>query len=446
MATNEWAEICAEAEPLVIGAVMSDPSLYPSVGTLLPTEFGDATMATIFQAVTECAEGGEDPDPMNVAERLAAKKQLAAVGGFSRLRALASAAADRRVEDLVWRLQRGARLRGVADLFQRAGQRLGAMNLDDADTAAAQLVEILQQGAPAKADKGFTTLTQALSKNVDRIRAMAQSDGPPKAPGVQTGLAALDDRWVGMEGGQLIIVGARPGMGKTAFAVNVAMNAAAATGKYVPYFSTEVNDEKIGARSISIRSGIPGRAVRTAKLTDTEVGLLLHSVREMRSWSDRMAIDDRPALTPTSLKRRLRQLTQQAEISLVVVDHMHQMRASMPTKDDYARFSDVADGLLEVAKEFRVPVMAMAQLNRSLESRPNKRPMMADLRASGAIEQNADVVAFLYRDEVYNEQTEDRGICEIITAKCREGGPGTDKFRFNPEQQRFADLNAPTGW
>lgn len=449
MATNEWLEICAESERLLIGAVMADPALYPSVGTLLPSEISDAALSRIFRAVVECAESGDDPDPLNVADRLSAAKQLANVGGLAYLRALAGKGRDRRVDELVWRLQRGARLRAVGETLARANQRFEAMNLDDADTASAQLVEILQQGAPPQPDKGVSNLTKAVAKNVERIRLVKESGErgeTPKLPGVQTGIYSIDERWVAMEPGQLIFVGARPGMGKTAFAVNVGMNVAAASAKLVPYFSTEVMDDKIGARAITIRSGLPGRAVRTGKLTDTEVGLLLHSVRDMRQWSDRVPIDDRPGLTPVSLKRRLRLLSQQGELGLVIVDHMHQMRSSTPTKDDYSRFSDIADGLLEVAKEFRVPVMALAQLNRSLESRPNKRPMMADLRASGAIEQNADIVAFLYRDEVYDEKTEAKGVCEVITAKCREGAPGTDKLQFNAEQQRFTDPHAPTGW
>lgn len=444
MSSTEQASLAAEAEAMVVGALLGDPGLLPQVGQLREDEFVDPVLGTIYRAALSCVDDGEDPDRLAVEERLAAWGKLESIGGPVRLAYLEQRADRRQMERWIWRMKAGAMLREAAARHAQAGAVLEAMRLEDGHGAVDKLVEVML------GNRGSETNVFQVTPWTKALREAIESANPnsPARDVVRVGLTAVDDRWLGLEPEQLVIVGSRPGMGKTAFGVHVVEAAAekSPADGLVVLFSTEVRARKLAARALSARANVPARGFRTRTLTDGEVARLVEATHATRAWADRLLVEDASGQSPTTIMRTLRGLTRAKKLRLVVVDHLHQLRSSVPTRDDYSRFSDVADGLLHIARTFSVPLVAMAQLNREVEKRPvdRRRPEMADLRASGALEQHASIVSFLYREAVYLEGA-DPTDCEVITAKCREGEPGTDKVRFDPKTQRFSDV-ATGGW
>lgn len=444
MSSTEQATLAAEAESMVIGALMGDPGLLPQVGQLRPSEFIDPVLATIYRAALACVDDGEDPDRLAVEERLAEWGKLESIGGPVRLAYLEQRADRRQMERWIYRMKAGAMLREAAQRHAEAGAALEAMRLEDGHTALDRLVEVMLGNRDAEASPSqITTWNKAMKEALE----MADPNAPSRDV-VRVGLSAVDDRWLGLEPEQLVIVGARPGMGKTAFGVHICEAGASTSAPdgLTVMFSTEVRARKLAARALSARANVSARGFRTRTLTDTEVAKLVEATHSARRWGDRLLVEDASGQSPTTIMRTLRGLTRSKKLRLVVVDHLHQLRSSVPTRDDYSRFGDVADGLLHIARTFQVPLVAMAQLNREVEKRPldRRRPEMADLRASGALEQHASIVAMLYREWVYRKEA-DPTECEIITVKAREGEPGTDKVRFDPQTQRFSDVPSE-GW
>lgn len=441
MSSRELSGIVAQAERLTIAALLAMPNAFAGGGYLAADDFADETMREIYTAIAACVHDAEDPDPFAVAARLANAGQLERCGGIRGLCELAEVGTGRSVEQVAWRVSAGSQMRQVAASLERAQQMLEAAQLEDAPRLRDRLAEVFAGQGGAQFGDRVTTLAEAQKRVVDVMRR--RREAPDEPLGVPVGLEAVDRRWVALEPSQLVVIGARPAMGKTAFAVNLAMNAARTGPGFVVYFSAEVASTKLALRTLAIDSGVGGRVIRTGRASDSEVGEVVAGLHRMKPWSERMLLDDTPAQTPTTVRRRLRKVARHGPIRLVIVDHMQLMRPSERRGTEEAAQADVVDGLLFAAKEFEVPTVALSQLNRQLESRPDKRPKMSDLRGSGAIEQDADIIAFLYRDEVYDERTEHKGIAEIISAKVREDAPGTDLVRFDPATQRFSDVLVP---
>jgi len=238
-----------------------------------------------------------------------------------------------------------------------------------------------------------------------------------------------------MQRADLIIVAGRPSMGKTAFAINVAEHAAIKEKKTVAIFSMEMPGEQLALRMMASLGRIDQQKLRTGKLHDDDWPRLTSTVAMMQDT--RMFIDDTPALSPVELRARCRRIAREHGLDLIVVDYLQLMQVAGSTENRATEISEISRTLKAMAKELNVPVIALSQLNRSLEQRPNKRPVMSDLRESGAIEQDADVIAFIYRDEVYNEESTDKGIAEIIVAKQRNGPIGMVRLAFLGQYTRF---------
>ena len=274
-----------------------------------------------------------------------------------------------------------------------------------------------------------------LQKAVDRIDVLAQSGST--ITGVATGFNDLDELTAGLQPGDLIIVAGRPSMGKTAFSVNIAEHVAIKSAKPVAVFSMEMPGEQLIMRMLSSLGRINQQRLRTGKLDDTDWPRLTSAIGILQDV--KLFIDDSAALTPADIRARTRRLMREngGELGLIVVDYLQLMQSPRSSENRVNEISDISRSLKALAKELNVPVIALSQLNRSLEQRPNKRPVMSDLRESGAIEQDADVIAFIYRDEVYNEESPDRGIAEIIIAKQRNGPIGMKKLTFLGEYTRF---------
>jgi replicative DNA helicase len=277
-----------------------------------------------------------------------------------------------------------------------------------------------------------------ISKTLDRISELFQKENP--ITGVSTGFYELDDMTSGLQRSDLIIVAGRPSMGKTAFAVNIAQHAALKEDMSVAIFSMEMPGEQIVMRILASLGRINQSKLRVGKLTDDDWKRLTSAVAVMDSM--KMFIDDTPALTPGDLQARCRRLARdQKDLGLIVVDYLQLMQVAGTKENRATEISEISRSLKALAKELEVPVIALSQLNRSLEQRQDKRPVMSDLRESGAIEQDADVIIFIYREEVYEPETEQAGIAEILISKQRNGPIGVKKLRFLGEHTMFENLD-----
>jgi replicative DNA helicase len=272
-----------------------------------------------------------------------------------------------------------------------------------------------------------------LTKTVETIDFLFQSEGT--VTGVPTGFDKFDEATTGLHGGELVIVAGRPSMGKTTFAMNIAENAAIGSKTPVAVFSMEMPGEQLAMRMISSLGRIDQHHIRTGQLTDEDWPRITSAVHMLSEAN--LFIDDTPAMSPNEVRARARRMKRKHGLGLVVVDYLQLMQVHGGSENRATEISEISRGLKALAKELNVPVIALSQLNRSLEQRPDKRPIMSDLRESGAIEQDADLIVFIYRDEVYNDDSPDKGMAEIIIAKQRNGPIGKSVLTFLGKYTKF---------
>lgn len=444
MSSRELSGIVAECERLMVACLLATPGAWAQAGHIQPAEIADETLRNIYAAGLACVEAGEEPGPVEIGQRLANAGQLERCGGYPALLHMASEGAEREIGGYVWRVSHGSMMRGLAADHAELGRLLETATLEDAPKIRARMVELLMgEGAGPKRAAGMRSLQEVQREVVDLMNYRRANPGAPI--GVQTGLPSIDRRWVAMEPGQMVVVGARPGMGKTAFAINIAMHAtASSTDGWVCYFSAEVPDVKITLRTLSIGSGIGSRGIRTGGVTNDESYQVVSGMVAMSAWSPRLLLDDTPSPSPITIRRALRGVAKLGPLRLVIVDHMHLMEPPRQRNSEEREQAEISKGLLYAAKEFEVPMVALSQLNRAVDDRPDKRPVMRDLRGSGAIEQDADVIAFLYREDAYTtDKSKHTGLVDVISRKVREDEPGTDTLRFDPRTQRFSEELTP---
>jgi replicative DNA helicase len=271
---------------------------------------------------------------------------------------------------------------------------------------------------------------------VERIETLYNQDSPNDVTGIATGFHDIDQKTSGFQPGDLIIIAGRPSMGKTAFSLNIAEHVALVLEKPVAVFSMEMGGAQLAMRMLGSVGRLDQHKVRTGRLQDEDWSKLTHALGKLNDAP--LYIDESAALNALELRARARRLHRQhGELGLIVVDYLQLMSAASQGENRATEISEISRSLKALAKELRVPVVALSQLNRSLEQRPNKRPVMSDLRESGAIEQDADLILFIYRDEVYNPETQDKGIAEIIIGKQRNGPIGKVDLTFLGEYTRF---------
>ncbi|MGB1140237.1 MAG: replicative DNA helicase, partial [Halioglobus sp.] len=293
---------------------------------------------------------------------------------------------------------------------------------------------IAEQGPKAGGPEDINPL---LKQALGRIEELAASGGG--ITGLTTGFSKLDDMTSGLQPSDLVIVAGRPSMGKTSFAMNLVENAVLAQDKPVLVFSMEMPADSLIVRMLSSIGRIDQTRIRTGALEQEDWPRLSTAVNKLKDVP--LFIDDTPALTPTEVRSRARRVHREnGGLAMIMVDYLQLMRVAGASEGRTAEISEISRSLKAIAKEFNCPMVALSQLNRSLEQRPNKRPVNSDLRESGAIEQDADVIMFIYRDEVYNEESPDKGIAEIIIGKQRNGPIGTAKLAFIGQNTRFENL------
>ena len=426
-----------EAEQSVLGGLMIDNSSWDQVADQITEEdFYRRDHRLIFRAITALAQENDPCDVITLSEWLERHNQLDAAGGMSYLGGLAkntptaanikAYAAIVRERSVLRQLTRVAT--EIGNLAYNPEGRSSAEVLDQAEKA---VFDIAEQGARNRS--GYVGIKDLLVKAVDRIDALYQSSDA--YTGVPTGYTDFDDMTSGLQNSDLVIVAGRPSMGKTSFAMNLVENAAIKHQVPVAVFSMEMPGEQLVMRMMSSLGRIDQHKIRTGKLDDADWPRLTSAVGILNEAP--IYIDDTPGLSPNEIRSRARRIKREHGLGLIVVDYLQLMQVGGSTENRATEISEISRSLKGLAKELNVPVITLSQLNRSLEQRPNKRPVMSDLRESGAIEQDADVIVFIYRDEVYNEDSPDKGTAEIIISKQRNGPIGTARLTFLGQYTKF---------
>ena len=426
-----------EAEQAVLGGVFLDKEAWDKVAERVREEdFYRKDHRIIFRAIRQLSDEGSPYDIVTVAEWLENHHLLDDAGGMRNLAALAentpSASNISSYADIV-------RKRSILRQLIHATTEINDTVFNPQGRSSEQILEFAEQTVFEIAEqenrgrKSYQFIKEYLKDALNRVDELFHKDSP--ITGVATGFDDLDLKTAGLQRSDLIIVAGRPSMGKTALAINIAEHAAIKEKHSVAVFSMEMPGEQLAMRMMSSLGRIDQHKVRTGKLDDEDWPRLTSAVGILQET--RMFIDDTPALTPAELRARCRRISREHGLDLVVVDYLQLMQVAGTSENRATEISEISRSLKAMAKELNVPVIALSQLNRSLEQRQDKRPVMSDLRESGAIEQDADVILFIYRDEVYDEESVDKGIAEVIIGKQRNGPIGKVKLAFRGQYTRF---------
>lgn len=428
-----------EAEQAVLGGLLLDEDAWDRVSDVVgEADFYRRDHRLIFKAIALLAEQGSPRDALMVSESLTRLGELEQAGGMAYLAELVgntSSATNIAAYAEIVRERSVLRslIRISHEVSDSAFAPAGASAQEILDEAERKIFSIAEQ---SQKSGGPQALRPLLKQTLEKIDLLSRSDSA--ITGLSTGFNDLDGKTSGMQKGDLIIVAARPSMGKTTFAMNLVENAMLSSGKPVLVFSMEMPAEQLVMRMISSLGRINQERVRTGKLLEEDwprVGATMQMLNEQQ-----MLIDDSPSLSPNDVRTRARRVVREhGQLGLIMVDYLQLMRVP-GVENRVNEISEISRSLKALAKEMGCPVIALSQLNRSLEQRPNKRPVMSDLRESGAIEQDADVIMFIYRDEVYNPETTEKGVAEIIIGKQRNGPIGAIRLAFLGQYTRFEDL------
>jgi replicative DNA helicase len=429
-----------EAEQSVLGGLMLDNAAWDTIADVVsPGDFYRRDHRLIFGAIGELAERNEPSDAVTVSEFLDRSGKLAEAGGLAYLGQLAretpSAANIRAYASIV---RERAMLRELirigGEIATSAYQPEGRDAAQLVDEAERQVFEIAEQGK--RRGSGFQPLKRILNKTIDRLDELQKLGGD--VTGLGTGFKDLDGMTAGLHPGDLVIIAGRPSMGKTSFAMNIAEHAAMGLGASVAIFSMEMSAEQLSFRMISSLGRVNQSNLRRGRFTDEDWSRINSAVSVMSKA--RVFIDDTPALNPTEIRARSRRLKREHGLDLIVVDYLQLMQVHGTAENRATEISEISRSLKALARELEVPVITLSQLNRSVEQRADKRPVMSDLRESGAIEQDADLIAFIYRDEVYNKDSARKGIADIIISKQRNGPIGDVHLTFIGEYTKFENF------
>lgn len=437
-----------EAESSVLGGLLLDNSAWDRVGDMLSDrDFYRYEHRLVFTAIGSLVNASKPADVITVFEQLQNQGKAEEIGGLAYLNSLAqyvpSAGNIRRYAEIVRERSVLRKLVSASDeistnAFNPKGRPVAAI-LDEAEQ---KIFNIGEEGARNK--QGFQAMDTLVVDLLDRVQEMA--DNPNDVTGVPTGFYDLDRMTAGFQAGDLIVLAARPSMGKTALAINIAEHVALNEGLPVAVFSMEMGAAQLAVRIVGSIGRIDQGHLRTGKLTDEEWPRLTEAIEKLRTIS--LHIDESAGLTSSELRANARRLSRQCgKLGLIVVDYLQLMSGSSSDGENRAtELGEISRGLKMLARELQCPVIALSQLNRSVEQRPDKRPMMSDLRESGAIEQDADIIMFIYRDEYYTKDAcKEPGVAEVIIAKQRNGPTGVVKLAFLRHITKFESLASGGG-
>lgn len=425
-----------EAEQSVIGALIVDPAVLDKIaGFLKPEHFYHDKYGKVYETILFMSLDNEQIDFVTVLEKVRQANIYDEEEGKRVLFELAqsvpttaNATAYARIIEQKAKLRQ--LIKACEDISAAAFSQTDEVSTI-LDMAESRIYEIME----SRANTELTHIRQAILQSYDNLSLLSRNQG--KYLGLSTNFSALDNYLMGLGAGNLILIAARPGMGKTAFALNIAENIGIKDKKTIAVFSLEMSTEELANRMLSSHSGVMNSKFRKGDLVDNE-WIRLNQSAEILSKTD-IYLDDTPGITVPQIKAKLRRLK---NVDLVIIDYLQLMDSAKKTDSRTQEVSDISRALKLMAKEFGIPVIALSQLSRGPESRPDKRPQMSDLRESGAIEQDADMILLLYRDDYYNkENSETPGICECIVAKNRHGSAGTVELVWSGANTRFSDLD-----
>jgi replicative DNA helicase len=435
-----------EAEQSVLGGLLLDNQAWEKIGDSLGVgDFYRDDHRRIYRHIARLIEAGKPADVVTVHESIEQSEDKDKTGGLVYLGSLAhntpSASNIRRYAEIVRERAVLRRLVAVGnDIADSAVNPLGKSVEQLLDEAESKVFEIAESGERGK--QGFQDIHQLLTQVMQRVDELYSRDNPSDITGLPTGFSDLDSYTSGLQAGDLVIVAGRPSMGKTAFSINVAENIALNTGMPVAIFSMEMSGNQLAQRMLGSIGRVDQHKLRTGRLSDEDWSRLTDAVGKLDAAP--IHVDDTPALNALELRARARRLHRQyGKLGLIVIDYIQLMSASSQGENRATEISEISRSLKGLAKELQCPVIALSQLNRSLEQRPNKRPVMSDLRESGAIEQDADLIIAIYRDEVYNPDSADKGKAELLILKQRNGPIGTIDATFIGQFTKFENYASP---
>ena len=425
-----------EAEQAVIGSMLTDQeAVYAAIERLKPEDFYREDNKQIYTAILNIYNKAEPIDIITLKAELSSMGKLDAVGGLEYIVELPEKVTTANVDRYIKIVEEKSLLR---NLIRAANEILssGYAQEDDVenivDHAEKKIFDVMQK----KSQKGYTTIKDVLVESFTKLEELYNQK--EHITGVPTGFAELDKKTAGLHGSELILIAARPAMGKSAFALNIGSYAATRANVPVAIFSLEMSKEQVGNRILCSEALVDSNNVRTGELNDEELGKLAETSGELSQAP--IYIDDTPGISVMEIRAKCRKLKLEKNIGLVIIDYLQLIQGSGKTSSREQEIAEISRSLKILAKEIEVPVIALSQLSRAVEARPDHRPMLSDLRESGSIEQDADIVMFLYRDDYYNEDSEKKNIAEVIIAKQRAGSTGTVELAWLGKYTKFANL------
>ena len=425
-----------DAEEAVLGAILIDPDAIVRVATILnPEDFYREKHGWIYDTALTLHDRREPIDLLTVCDELDRRDRLDEVGGPAFITALVNAVPTSIHAEHYARIveRTGTRRR----LIEAAGQiaALAYQEADDVDEVVDRAEQVLFGVSERRISRELVPIKQVLSDYYDRIEYLTRHRG--ELIGIPTGFDRIDKLLGGLQRSDMVILAARPSVGKTSLALAFAHNAAKKHGQRVAFFSLEMSSEQVVQRIISAETGIDAQRLRRGEIAQDEWGRFMKATSDLAETY--FYIDDTPGASALELRTKSRRLHAEVGVDLVVVDYLQLMRGDFRSENRVQEISSISRSLKALARELNVPVLALSQLSRGVESRTDKRPILSDLRESGALEQDADVVMFIYRDEMYNENTEWPNIADVIIAKHRNGPTGTVQLYFRKELAQFLE-------
>ncbi len=423
-----------EAEQSLLGSILIDPKCMDEVAAIMTADdFYMPEHAEIYRAMQSMYLKSKNIDVVTLIEELVQTGTYDEAGGREYLRLVAEAVPTAaNAKDYAGIVRSKAVLRQLVEAGEDIAEKAYAGE-DDADVMVEYAETKVFRIAEGRENKSFVHIRDALIQVYDRLTKLSQD--PDALRGTPTGFSALDNVIVGMGDADLVLIGARPGMGKTSFAMNIATEAAIKTKKTVCVFNLEMSADQLANRMLSSEAQIDSYKMRSGNLEPEDWKAIAHA--SSRLSETEILIDDTPGITVAGMRAKLRRVK---NLGLVVVDYLQLMQSDRRSENRVNEVGDISRGLKLLAKELKVPVVCCAQLSRGPENRPDKRPMLSDLRDSGAIEQDADIVLFLYRDEYYKEETPDQSVAEVIVAKNRHGSLEKVKLGWIGRFTKFTNL------
>lgn len=426
-----------DAERSVIGSMLLDrEAIIVAADRLQVNDFYNRQYGVLFDAITDLYAKGVETDLVTLVNRLAQMEvppELRSVEFIS---------------DILAGVPTSANIKYYADIVKDKSTLRNLINTTERITGDCYLEkdsveEIMEEAEKSifdavqnKGGRDFVSIKDVVLSTLKSIEAASKQTGT--VTGVATGFRDLDYKTAGLQPSDLVLIAARPSMGKTAFVLNIAENVALRGDTMTAIFSLEMSKEQLVKRLLAMNSHVDSQKIRTGSLEDEEWGRLVGSVRNI--GNSKLVIDDTPGITVAELRSKCRKLKVEQNLGLVIIDYLQLMSGGKRIESRQQEISEISRSLKALAREIDAPVVALSQLSRAVEQRPDKRPMLSDLRESGAIEQDADVVMFLYRDEYYNQDSEEPGVAEIIIGKQRNGPTGSVKLAWLSQYTKFGDL------